>query len=49
MRLTPPPHVLETVERDYAHMEFMIFGTRPDFGDVMTGIAALEEEISALR
>jgi hypothetical protein len=30
-------------------MEFMIFGTRPDFGDVMTGIAALEDEINALQ
>ena len=48
MRLTPPPHVRKSVESDYAAMEFMFFGERPAFGDMMEQIAALEHEINAL-
>lgn len=48
IRLTPPPHVRKSVESDYAAMEFMFFGERPAFGDMMEQIAALEHEINAL-
>lgn len=48
MKLVPPAHVIEAVERDYGDMEFMIFGSRPALGDVMTAITSLEAEINAL-
>ncbi len=48
MRLAPPPHVRKRVESDYAAMEFMFFGERPVFGDMMDHVAALEREINAL-
>jgi hypothetical protein len=48
MKLVPPAHVMDVVERDYADMEFMIFGTRPAFEDVLVEVNALESEINGL-
>lgn len=48
MRLAPPPHVRKSVESDYAAMEFMFYGERPAFGEMMAQIATLESEINAL-
>jgi hypothetical protein len=48
MRISPPPHVRKSVESDYAAMEFMFFGERPAFDDMMDQLAALENEINAL-
>jgi len=48
MRLSPPPHVRKVTESDYAAMEFMFFGARPDFADMMDQIVTLENEINAL-
>lgn len=48
MRISPPRHVRNSVESDYAAMEFMFFGERPVFDDMMDQIAALENEINAL-
>jgi len=49
MKLVPPPHVLASVERDYDQMQFMIFGERPSFQEIMAQVAELESEINALR
>lgn len=48
MRLTPPPHVRESLELDYAAMEFMFYGTRPAFADMMEQISDLERAINSL-
>lgn len=48
MRLAPPPHVRNPLESDYAAMEFMFFGPRPEFADMMAQIADLEDEINSL-
>lgn len=48
MSLYPPPHVRKSLEADYKEMEFMFYGKRPAFVDLMTAIEALEHEINAL-
>ena len=48
MRLTPPDHVMAEVEADYEQMQFMIFGERPAFGDMIAEIRALEAAINSL-
>jgi len=48
MRLVPPAHVRKSVEADYEAMQFMFFGERPAFADMMTQLAELENEINAL-
>ena len=48
MRLVPPPYVLKSVEADYAAMEFMFFGERPAFAEMMAQISQLEHEINSL-
>ena len=48
MRLLLPPHVHKSVEADYAAMEFMFYGERPAFADMITQISELESEINAL-
>ncbi|MBU0754655.1 MAG: nucleotidyl transferase AbiEii/AbiGii toxin family protein, partial [Planctomycetes bacterium] len=48
MKLVPPQHIMQVVERDYEAMRFMIFGERPVFRDLVEQIRALEAEINAL-
>ena len=48
IRLVPPPHVRVKIESDYNAMEFMFFGERPAFVDIMARITELEYEINAL-
>ena len=48
MRLTPPPHVHKRVEADYAAMEFMFYGKRPVFEDMMKQLSELENEINTI-
>jgi len=48
MRLAPPPHVRNSLESDYAAMEFMFYGARPEFADMMAQISDLEREINSL-
>jgi hypothetical protein len=47
MRLAPPPHVYKSLEADYAAMEFMFHGARPEFADMMAQISDLEREINS--
>lgn len=46
MRLLPPAYNLDRLRTDYAHMQNMLFGTKPSFDEVMEGIARLEEEMN---
>ena len=46
VRLVPPPHISEKLREDYAHMQNMLFGRKPSFKEVMSGIADLENEIN---
>ena len=48
MKLVPPAHVMKSVERDYAQMQFMIFGTRPAFAEMMNALGRLESEMNGL-
>ncbi len=48
MKLVPPEHVMDVVERDYDNMRFMIFGHRPSFQDLVENIRQLEGEINVL-
>ncbi len=48
MKLTPPGHVMDQVEADYEEMQFMIFGERPAFGDMIAEIRTLEDAINSL-
>jgi hypothetical protein len=48
MRLVPTDHVLISVERDYGAMGNMIFGEKPSFEEILSGLASLEEEINLL-
>lgn len=47
LRLTPGEHLEAALRRDYVGMREMIMGDAPSFGDVMSAIAKLEEEINA--
>ena len=48
MKRMPPEHVMKAVVRDYDGMRLMIYGERPDFDEIMTGLKALETKINAL-
>lgn len=45
MRLMPPDGSMPLVRQDYAFMRNMIFGTAPDFDELMSGIFHLQSEI----
>lgn len=47
MRLIPPDGSIPLVKQDYTSMRNMIFGTAPDFDELMSGISLLETEINA--
>ncbi|WP_165248116.1 nucleotidyl transferase AbiEii/AbiGii toxin family protein [Adlercreutzia sp. ZJ141] len=48
LRLVPPEIAMPLVEQDYASMQNMIFGSAPDFSELMSGISELESEINDL-
>jgi len=48
MKLVPPEHVMKAAARDYEGMRLMIFGERPDFGEMVEQLRALEAEINRL-
>lgn len=45
-RLVPEGHVLASVRTDYRSMANMIFGELPEFADIMTILATLQDEIN---
>ncbi len=49
LRLVPDGSVRTAVEADYRAMADMIFGRRPAFGEIMTILQALEDEINGSR
>ncbi len=49
LKLMPSGHVLAAVEKDYAQMRNMIFGSYPGFGEIMETLRKLEAEINALH
>lgn len=46
LRLMPPEARLKALKEDYDHMQNMLFGEKPRFEALMSGIAKLEEEIN---
>ena len=46
MRLMPPDYNLDKLRDDYEHMQNMLFGEKPNFEEIMYGIAKLETEIN---
>lgn len=48
LKLIPEAHVLAVVRKDYADMRNMIFGTYPDFDEILATLQSLEDEINAL-
>ena len=48
MKLMPPDRCIVDLRLDYEHMQNMIFGDKPDFDEMMKGIAELEKEINAI-
>ena len=48
-KLVPSGHVMTAVEKDYVQMRNMIFGRYPDFGEIMTSLRMLENEINELH
>lgn len=48
MNLMPPDRSIADLRLDYEHMQNMIFGGKPDFDEMMNGIAELEKEINAI-
>lgn len=49
LKLIPTGHVLAALDSDYRAMRNMIFGSRPEFNDILATLSALEMEINALR
>lgn len=48
MKLMPPGHCINILKSDYAQMQSMIFGSKPDFSELLEGIGTLEHEINSL-
>jgi hypothetical protein len=48
LRLIPEKHVLSAVEADYRAMSNMIFVEVPPFGEIVTSLKSLEDEINRL-
>lgn len=46
LRLTTPPYNLKLLQRDYAAMAGMIYGERPEFEELMAGIAKIEHKLN---
>jgi len=48
VRLLPPSYHLEELQRDYRAMQAMLFGVVPDFNEIVSGLASLENRINSL-
>lgn len=48
LKLIPPAHVLQVIEKDYQAMQEMIFGSCPSFGEIVSSLTTLETEINML-
>ena len=48
MQLMPPKRSLAVLEDDYEHMQNMLFGVKPTFNEIMSGIEKLEREINSI-
>ena len=48
LKLLPPEYNVKAYKDDYEHMKNMIYGDKPDFDDILSGIAKLEKEINSL-
>ena len=46
MHLMPPEHNLDKLRDDYEHMQNMLFGSKPSFEEIISGIEKLEREIN---
>ena len=49
LKLIPPEHVHKVMRKDYDAMQDMIFGRRPSFDVIISGLRELELEINALE
>lgn len=49
LRLLPPVHHVDELQRDYRAMRTMLFGVVPTFDEIMAGLAALEKSINELK
>jgi predicted nucleotidyltransferase component of viral defense system len=49
LRLIPPDNCIQILERDYEHMQNMIYGYKPEFSEIMKSIQQLEKEINNLN
>jgi len=47
LRLIPPERIVVAMERDYRAMQEMIFGDRPAFDEIISGLKTLEQEINS--
>ena len=48
LELIPPKYNMKALEDDYEHMKNMIFGSIPEFEDIIGDIQKLEELLNAL-
>lgn len=48
MHLMSPSYNLDKLRDDYEHMQNMLFGEKPSFGEIMQGIIKLETEINEI-
>lgn len=46
LKLTPPSHLLNALEKDYSNMQEMIYGNKPSFSAILECITSLEKEIN---
>jgi hypothetical protein len=49
LRLLPPKHHLDELQRDYRAMRGMLFGVVPDFDEIIDGLSVLENSINELK
>ena len=49
LKLMPPERNMQSLKDDYAHMQNMIFGNKPDFEDILKSVGQLEREINNCR
>jgi hypothetical protein len=48
LKLIPPEYRLKILQDDYKQMRVMIFGTYPDFSDILNRLQQLENEVNLL-
>lgn len=49
LKLVPPVHVRNALEKDYRDMQVMIFGETPTFEEIIVSLERLEQEINELH